>query len=100
MGHAQLFYKGDLATFAQKAKKYVQIVFHKGALLSDESGLLEGDHPERRDAKFHNMEDVVAKKEALVTVVNNWVKFASNQSMRGRDATTNPAAGIGTPLNP
>lgn len=74
-GMPSFFYKNDMATFAPKAKKYIQIVFHKGALIDDGSGLLEGDHPERRDAKFHNMEDVRAKKAGLEKVINDWVKI-------------------------
>lgn len=65
--------KEDMATFNPQAKKYVHIVFHKGALLHDDSGLLQGDHADRRMVKLHNMEEIEANKEVLEKVVNEWV---------------------------
>ena len=39
-------YKGNMATFNPRAKKMVNLMFHKGALIQDNTGLLEGDKKE------------------------------------------------------
>ena len=66
-------YKDNLCTFNPRAKKFVNLTFHKGALINDTTGLLEGDAKEARVARFNSMEEVEAKKEALITVINAWV---------------------------
>ena len=71
-------YKDNMATFNPRAKKFVNLTFHKGALINDETGLLVGDNKEARVARFHSMEDVLAKKEALETVVQKWIKVMDN----------------------
>ena len=68
-------YKGNMATFNPRAKKFVNLTFHTGALIPGENGLLEGDKKEARVARFNDMDDVMAKKEALQTVVRNWIKL-------------------------
>jgi len=67
-------YKGYMVTFNLWAKERVHLVFHNGAILSNESGLLEGDYPDRRMAYFYSMDDVEAKRPALEAAVREWVK--------------------------
>ena len=66
-------YKGNMASFFMNAKKMVSLMFHKGALLPNESGLLEGDAKEGRTARFSSLEDIEAKKDALISVVKEWI---------------------------
>jgi hypothetical protein len=66
-------YKGNMASFFMNAKKLVSLMFHKGALIEDTTGLLEGDGKEARTARFHNMDDIEAKKSDLETVVKAWI---------------------------
>ena len=66
-------YKGNLATYNVRAKKFVNLTFHTGALIDDPHGVLEGDSKEARVVRFANMEAVEAKREGLETVVRNWV---------------------------
>lgn len=66
-------YKENMATFNPRAKKFVNLTFHKGALIKDNTGLLEGDKKEARVARFIDMADVLNKKEALESVVQKWV---------------------------
>ena len=66
-------YKDNMATFNPRAKKFVNLIFHKGALLNDKTGLLEGDKKEARVARFYNMDDVEQKKEKLIAVLKAWV---------------------------
>ncbi|MCB9232213.1 MAG: DUF1801 domain-containing protein [Bacteroidia bacterium] len=67
-------YRGNIASFNLNARKYVSLMFHKGALIRDTSGLLEGDGKEARSAKFLNMEDIEKKKDALQAVIRDWIK--------------------------
>jgi len=68
-------YKGNMATFNPRARKFVNLTFHTGALIGDTTGLLEGDKKEARVARFNNMDDVIGKKEALESVVRKWMEL-------------------------
>lgn len=68
-------YKGNIASFFMNAKKFVSLMFHKGALLPNSSGLLTGDAKEGRTARFTDMEDIEAKKEALESVIREWIEL-------------------------
>ena len=68
-------YKDNMATFNPRAKKFVNLTFHKGALINDTTGLLDGDKKEARVARFNDMEDVLNKKEALESVVQKWIEL-------------------------
>lgn len=69
------FYKEDLGAFNPRATEYAHLIllFPDGAGMDDNSGLLEGKHKDRREAKFHGMDDVKAKKPALEKLVKRWV---------------------------
>ena len=71
-------YKGNMASYFMNAKKHVSLMFHKGALIKDDNGLLQGDGKEARTAKFADMEDIENKKEALQQVVKEWIKMKDN----------------------
>lgn len=66
-------YKGNMASYFMNAKKHVSLMFHKGALIGDKSGILEGDGKEARTAKFKDMNDIEEKKEHLTKVVLQWI---------------------------
>ncbi len=72
-------YKDNMATFNPRAKKFVNLTFHKGALIDDTTGLLEGDKKEARVARFTNMEEVFRKKEALESVVQKWIELMDSK---------------------
>jgi hypothetical protein len=72
-------YNGNIATFNMTAKKHVSLMFHKGALIDDASGLLEGDGKEARSAKFYGAEDIEEKKTALESVIATWIKMRDDQ---------------------
>ncbi len=72
-------YKGNMASYFMNAKKHVSLMFHKGALIGDESGLLEGEGKEGRTAKFKDLEDIEEKKEQLTTVVLQWVAMRDKE---------------------
>ena len=68
-------YKGNIASFYFNAKKFVSLMFHKGAFIRDDFGLLEGDGKETRVARFLNFDDIEKKEEALQTVIREWIKM-------------------------
>lgn len=67
-------YKGYMATFNLWATDHVHLIFHNGAILKDQTGLLAGDYKDRRMVYFKNMAEVKAKKAALIKTVKAWIK--------------------------
>ncbi|MCR9063848.1 MAG: DUF1801 domain-containing protein [Cytophagales bacterium] len=68
-------YKGNIASFFMNAKKFVSLMFHKGAFLDDPTGLLQGEGKEGRVAHFENSEDILAKKSALQDIIRSWINL-------------------------
>jgi hypothetical protein len=68
------YFKGDMAVFTPHIRDHVLMVFPNGILIGDDSGLLEGDYPDRRMARFYSMEDVNTKKESLEKVIRRWIE--------------------------
>ena len=68
-------YHGNMASLQMNAKKFVSLMFHKGVLIDDKNGLLEGDGNEVRVARFMDAEDIKRKKNALEAVVREWIKL-------------------------
>jgi hypothetical protein len=68
-------YKGYMVTFNLWARQHVHLVFHNGAILSQENSLLEGDYVDRRMAYFSSLEDVYLKQPALEKVIREWVSL-------------------------
>ena len=68
-------YKGNMASFFMNAKKHVSLMFHKGALIEDPTGLLQGEGKEGRNAKWANMEEIESRKGDLETVVRGWIEL-------------------------
>jgi hypothetical protein len=69
------YYDVDMAAFNLRAKGFVQIifVFHKGQMIHESQGLLQGTWKDRREARFTSMDDIRAKQGALEQVVRDWV---------------------------
>ena len=68
------YYIKDIAAFNPRATDYLQLilVFPNG-IVEDPAGLMQGDWLDRREARFHDMEDVQAKQAGLEQIVNDWV---------------------------
>jgi len=69
------FYKEDLGAFNPRATEFAHLIlmFPDGAGVPAKSSLLEGKAKDRREAKFHSLEDVDTKKRALQKLVKDWV---------------------------
>jgi hypothetical protein len=70
-------YKGNIASFFPRSKKNVTLMFHQGATLTDELGLLEGDGEVSRVARFADDSDFETKKPALAAVIRSWIRGRS-----------------------
>jgi hypothetical protein len=74
-GAPTFIYKGNLATFNPRAKQFVNLTFHTGAMIEDPDGVLEGDAKEARVFRVTDSEELEGKKTGLVKVVNNWIQL-------------------------
>ena len=74
-GAPTFIYKGNIATFNPRAKKFVNLTFHTGALIDDPYQVLEGEAKEARVFKIENKEELILKKAGLQKVINNWIKL-------------------------
>lgn len=68
-------YKEPMATFNPRITEYIAVIFHKGELLNDKTGLLEPGPKGKAYAKFRSMEEVKKHKANLQKVVKDWVKL-------------------------
>jgi hypothetical protein len=69
------YYKEDLGAFNPRATEFAHLIllFPDGQGMDDSNRLLEGNHKDRREAKFHSLDDVKAKKRSLEKLVKAWV---------------------------
>jgi hypothetical protein len=74
-GAPTFVYKGNLATFNPRAKKFVNLTFHTGAQISDPEGVLEGDAKEARVFRVATGDELDAKRAGLEQVVRNWIQI-------------------------
>lgn len=74
-GAPTFIYKGNMATFNPRAKKFVNLTFHTGALISDPEGVLDGDAKEARVFRVGSSEELSGKRSGLEAVVRNWIQL-------------------------
>lgn len=65
-------YKGNLASFQPRAKKFASLLFHTGASIEGHFPALEGGESTARFMRFADMADVAAKAAELRRVVIVW----------------------------
>jgi hypothetical protein len=75
-------YKGYMVTFNLWAKQHVHLVFHNGAILSNEHGVLEGTYPDRRMMYFADREAVTAKKAVLESIIQEWITLMDKEEQK------------------
>lgn len=68
-------YKEPMATFNPRVTDFVAIVFHKGELLNDKTGVLEPGPKGKAYVKFRSMDEVKKHKASLQKLVKEWVKL-------------------------
>ncbi len=69
-------YKRELVVFNFYKKTYLLLVFPSGAIVNDDSGLLEGDYKDgRRLVKISDLADLKSKEKALKTVIKKWLEL-------------------------
>lgn len=74
-GAPTFVYKGNLATYNPRAKKFVNLTFHTGATIADPDRVLEGDAKEARVLRVESADDLATKREGLEAVVRNWISM-------------------------
>jgi hypothetical protein len=72
-------YKGYLATFSLHRREYALLIFHDGAILDGQDGLLEGTYPDRRMVYFHSLDDVAAKRPRLEAAIREWIAIKDRE---------------------
>ena len=65
-------YKGNLASFQPRAKKFASLLFHTGASIEGDFPSLEGGEQVARYMRFSDLDDVAAKEGELRQVVAAW----------------------------
>jgi hypothetical protein len=65
-------YRGNLATFQPRAKRYVSLVFHDGASIPGTHPLLEGDGDRGRCARLADAGTIEDRRGELEAIVRAW----------------------------
>lgn len=65
-------YKGNLASFQPRSKRFVSILFHQGASVPGEHPRLEGDGEVVRMMRLTDLADVEAAADDIRNVVSAW----------------------------
>jgi hypothetical protein len=69
-------YKRFIVVFNFLKKDCIRLIFLRGAMVNDKTGLLQGDYTDgRRLAFFHDIKEVKAGEKALQSVVKKLVKL-------------------------
>lgn len=69
-------FEGNIASFAP-AKKFVSLLFHRGAEIPGRHPRLEGEGAVTRTMRFADIQDVEASRKALQAVIRAWCKWKS-----------------------
>jgi hypothetical protein len=65
-------YNGDIASFIPQAKKFVSLLFHRGAEIPGDHPRLEGDSRLARTMRFANLEELERFTPDLQAVIRAW----------------------------
>ena len=65
-------YKGNLASFQPKSKRFVSLMFHRGSEIPGSHPGLEGDAALVRTMRFEDEAEVKTQRNALAAIVRAW----------------------------
>ncbi|MCO4747142.1 MAG: DUF1801 domain-containing protein [Proteobacteria bacterium] len=65
-------YKGNIMSFQPRAKRFLSLMFHRGAHISGEHALLLGDGAHVRTMRFESVAQADAQAEAIAAVFRAW----------------------------
>lgn len=68
-------YKGNLASFQPRAKKFVSLMFHRGSEIPGDHPVLEGDAALVRTMRLRDKGDIEDHRESLQAVVRAWCNW-------------------------
>lgn len=72
-------YKEPMATFNPRVTDFVAVIFHKGELLNDKTGVLEPGPKGKAYAKFRSMEEVEKHQANLQKVIKDWIELMNTR---------------------
>jgi len=78
-GSPTFVFNGNMASFFMNAKKFVSLMFHYGASMPNQSGLLQGEGKQGRTARFEDLEDIDKKELALRELVTEWIQMQEEE---------------------
>jgi hypothetical protein len=78
-GAPTFLYKGNLAIFNPRAKKFVNLTFHTGAMIDDPEGILEGDAKEAKGFRENSSEELGGRRVGFEKVVRSWIDLKNKQ---------------------
>ena len=65
-------YRGNLASFQPRSKRFVSILFHEGASIPGDHPILEGQTAHARYARMPDADEVERRRPELEAVVRSW----------------------------
>lgn len=65
-------YRGNIASFNPRSKKFASLMFHAGARIPGDHPILEGGGDTARYVRFTDLADVEAKRAALAAAIRAW----------------------------
>jgi hypothetical protein len=65
-------YRGNIASIDPHAKRWVSVLFHRGAEIPGDHPILEGDGRLARYARFADLESVETDRAALEAAIRAW----------------------------
>ena len=71
-------YKGNLASFQPRAKRFVSLMFHRGSEIPGDHPDLEGEAPLVRTMRLKDTDDVEAHRGPLQAVVRAWCDWKAD----------------------
>lgn len=65
-------YRGNLASFQPRSKRFASILFHEGASIPGDHSILEGDTAHARYVRLADADEVERRRPELEAVVRAW----------------------------
>jgi hypothetical protein len=65
-------YRGNLASFQPRSKRFASLLVHTGATIPGNHPILEGDGPQVRIMRFTDVATVESRRDELAEVVRAW----------------------------
>lgn len=75
-------YRGTMASLVVRTKKAAHLMFHRGTLLDDPTGILEGDGPQVRKVLFDSLDSIADRQPVITGLVESWMQVQATAKRR------------------